>query len=228
MKIKYNFISTERKRENFNSTMALINLVLFGFLTLSKLIGIVAASQSPQDDNRVQSPARLELVQVLFRNGERLPYSDEGYPNDPHNGLYQLDRSWGQLTSVGRRRARRLGQFLRRRYADELLERYPRPEDVYVYSLDRDCCKASLQLVLESLYGSEMTKEMEEEDRRPLIPIRSLPEELDVLMNLRKCSLYRKEMDKVRKLPEIEKKLAKYEGLYRYDEFHGVIAFRNL
>ena len=175
------------------------------FLLLSCTLSSFAAPA------RFAPPAnhKLELVQILVRHGERTPRLGESYPRDPYSSATHYE-PWGrgQLTDLGRARARRLGYALRRHYDGFLGPRYT-PLEVFAYSKDEDYTKEAAKLLLESLYNGRM-----ERSAKP--QVHSVSEEIDVLMNSKSCSRYRTELDKARKSPESLKKLAKYDGLYRY------------
>ncbi|XP_058807173.1 venom acid phosphatase Acph-1-like [Phymastichus coffea] len=151
---------------------------------------------------------KLELIQVLFRNGERTPYPAESYPLDPYALGRHYTSAGGRLTEQGRWRAHRLGRALRLHYEGQL-PLPERPEDVYAYSADVPCCHESMSHVLEGLYdGNERAARQ--------VRVRMLPRATDVLTNSRQCSRFRAEADRLRGSPEMQRMLAKYEGLYRY------------
>ncbi|OXU22817.1 hypothetical protein TSAR_004665 [Trichomalopsis sarcophagae] len=139
----------------------------------------------------------IELVQLIFRNGERRPYPDESYPLDPYASAILYD---GRLTDLGRYRARRLGIALRRNYFNLL------PNGLYSYSASLDSCMESLQEVVKALCAKECVS------TKTIIPSR----EIDVVLNSKACSRYHSELDKLRRSAEVQKMLAKYDGLYRY------------
>jgi hypothetical protein len=152
----------------------------------------------------------LELVQVLFRHGERTPLESETYPRDPYDSdlIYE---PWGrgQLTDLGRFRVRRLGQALRRRYG-AFLRTVSGPADVYAYSAKSDSCLASMRLLIDDLRITEGT-----------VTIRG--HITDALMNSRACSRYQTELKRIRRSPEVVGILAKYEGLYRYNSIRELL-----
>ncbi|KAL7300953.1 hypothetical protein TKK_0006232 [Trichogramma kaykai] len=92
----------------------------------------------------------VELVQVLFRHGDRVPDTFERYPNDPYDEEYFKPVGYGQLTKRGMKRLYDTGKMLRERY-DKFLGHY-KPQEVYAFSTDVDRTKISLQLLLAGLY----------------------------------------------------------------------------
>ncbi|CAH1788043.1 unnamed protein product, partial [Owenia fusiformis] len=79
----------------------------------------------------------LQLVQVLFRHGDRSQTSS--YPTDPYTEA-DWPQGYGQLSKKGMKQQFNLGRYLRQRYVTEagfLNPRYKRNE-VYVQSTDYD------------------------------------------------------------------------------------------
>ncbi|KAF7417603.1 hypothetical protein HZH68_000256 [Vespula germanica] len=158
---------------------------------------------------------RLELVQVLFRHGERTPLAKEMYPNDPHHeSSYE---PWGiaQLTSAGKRREFLIGKMLRERYNDFLGDLY-RPQDVYARSTDIDRTKMSLQLVLAGLYPP--AKEQNWNPNLPwlAIPTHYAPERVDNLLRPQACSTYEDALEEVRQTQEVREKTAVYADVLKH------------
>ncbi|XP_011499456.1 PREDICTED: venom acid phosphatase Acph-1-like [Ceratosolen solmsi marchali] len=168
-------------------------LLLIALLTTWSLIHGIS---SPND-------SELELVQVLFRHGERTPLESETYPRDPYSSsLFYEPWGWGQLTELGRYRMRRLGQALRRRYGG-FLRTLSGSGDIYAHSANNESCLTSLRLLIEGLRINEGTVAIHSHGN-------------DILMNSRACSKYQTELKKIRQLPEVIQTLAKYEGLFSY------------
>ncbi|KAL2740855.1 venom acid phosphatase Acph-1-like isoform X2 [Vespula squamosa] len=183
--------------------MYFINLITY-FLLLSSSV----FSGKPNE-------FRLELVQVLFRHGERTPLAKEMYPNDPyHESDYE---PWGmsQLTSTGKMREYTIGKMLRQRYNDFLGDLY-RPQDVYARSTDIDRTKMSLQLVLAGLYPP--SKEQNWNPKLPWlgIPTHYAPERVDILLRPQACPTYEAALEKVRKSKEVREKTALYANVLKY------------
>lgn len=158
---------------------------------------------------------RLELVQVLFRHGERTPLAKEMYPNDPHHeSSYE---PWGiaQLTNAGKRREFLIGKMLRERYNDFLGDLY-HPQDVYARSTDIDRTKMSLQLVLAGLYPP--AKEQNWNPNLPwlAIPTHYAPERVDNLLRPQACSTYEDALEEVRQTQEVREKTAVYADVLKH------------
>ncbi|XP_046814492.1 venom acid phosphatase Acph-1-like isoform X1 [Vespa crabro] len=158
---------------------------------------------------------RLELVQVLFRHGERTPLAKEMYPNDPYYGSNYEPWSVAQLTNVGKMREYSIGKMLRERYNDFLGDLY-RPKDVYARSTDIDRTKASLYLVLAGLYPP--SKEQNWNPNLPwlAIPTHYAPERVDNLLRPQACPIYEKALEEVRELQEVREKSAVYTDVLKY------------
>ncbi|KAL7293291.1 hypothetical protein TKK_0013067 [Trichogramma kaykai] len=94
---------------------------------------------------------KLELLQVIFRHGDRACNRVEIYKNDPYDEIHRK-HGYGELTKVGFQREYQIGRVLRERY-DAFLGDY-HFDDVYGYSTDLRRTKTSLLLVLAGLYPS--------------------------------------------------------------------------
>lgn len=158
---------------------------------------------------------RLELVQVLFRHGERAPLAKEMYPNDPYNeSSYE---PWGvaQLTNVGKMREYRIGRMLRKRY-DKFLGDLYRPQDVYGRSTDIDRTKMSLYLALAGLYPPSKAQSWHQTLPWLAIPTHYAPERLDILLKPQSCPKYAKALEDAREIKEIRDKTAAFDDVLKY------------
>ncbi|XP_068979220.1 venom acid phosphatase Acph-1-like isoform X1 [Bombus flavifrons] len=156
----------------------------------------------------------LELVQVLFRHGDRTPREKEISPVDYHNiSIYE---PWGlaQLTNKGKMREYRIGTMLKERYGKFLGDIY-HPSDVYAYSTDYDRTKMSLQLVLAGLYHPTPLQTWNENLSWMPIPIYYMPEKIDNILKFDVSPLYMKAVDEVRNTEEILRKLLSYRDLFK-------------
>lgn len=101
------------------------------------------------------------------------------------------DNTLNNISQNGKRQEYKIGELLRERYSDFLGDLY-RPEYVHGVSSDYDRTKASLQLVLASLYTP--AKELvwnEELDWMP-IPTHYAPKKLDALFGMwTQCPRYK-------------------------------------
>ncbi|KAI4497965.1 hypothetical protein M0802_006789 [Mischocyttarus mexicanus] len=186
--------------------MYLVKSVLTAYLFLSLISSVF--SGKPNE-------FRLELVQVLFRHGERTPLAKEMYPNDPY------DRSsyepWGvaQLTNQGKMREYSIGKMLRQRYNDFLGDLY-RPKEVYARSTDIDRTKMSLQLVLAGLYPPSEKQNWNSDLPWLAIPTHYTPERLDNLLRPQTCPIYEEALEEVRQLKEIRDKSEAFADFLKY------------
>ncbi|XP_012244773.1 venom acid phosphatase Acph-1 isoform X2 [Bombus impatiens] len=156
----------------------------------------------------------LELVQVLFRHGDRTPREKEISPVDYHNiSIYE---PWGlaQLTNKGKMREYRIGTMLKERYGKFLGDIY-HPSDVYAYSTDHDRTKMSLQLVLAGLYHPTPLQTWNQNLSWMPIPIYYMPEKIDNILKPDLSPLYMKTVDEVRNTEEILRKLLSYRDLFK-------------
>ncbi|XP_044172917.1 prostatic acid phosphatase-like [Acropora millepora] len=90
----------------------------------------------------------LRMANVVYRHGDRSPVS--GFKTDIHMNFWP--QGLGQLTQSGMMQEFILGQFLRDRYVDKLINSSYRFSEVYVRSSDRDRCIMSAQTQLNGLY----------------------------------------------------------------------------
>ncbi|MFH4975416.1 hypothetical protein AB6A40_002125 [Gnathostoma spinigerum] len=67
---------------------------------------------------------RLQLVQILFRHGERAPTSYLRFPTEPSNTTAKFDVEKGELTNVGIRQEYYLGLRLREQYGSFIGAKY--------------------------------------------------------------------------------------------------------
>ncbi|XP_033365744.1 venom acid phosphatase Acph-1-like isoform X2 [Bombus vosnesenskii] len=156
----------------------------------------------------------LELVQVLFRHGDRTPREKEISPVDYHNiSIYE---PWGlaQLTNEGKMREYRIGTMLKERYGKFLGDVY-HPSDVYAYSTDHDRTKMSLQLVLAGLYHPTPLQTWNQNLSWMPIPIYYMPEKIDNILKPDLSPLYMKTVDEVRNTEEILRRLLSYRDLFK-------------
>ncbi|XP_058791858.1 venom acid phosphatase Acph-1-like [Phymastichus coffea] len=156
----------------------------------------------------------LELVQVLFRHGERTPQEDEAKFIPDSN--QSLAGPWGysQLTNVGKQQEYRLGQILREKYGDFLGDY--RPEDVYAISSPFDRTKSSLALVLASLYPPEGELKWNEQlDWQP-IPINFVPIKFDILFNSGQCHKYQQTYDYLMNSREMKMRVMEYSDIFAF------------
>ncbi|XP_046545920.1 lysosomal acid phosphatase-like [Haliotis rubra] len=95
------------------------------------------------------APTTLRLVNLMYRHGDRTPYTT--YPKNPHvqNATWPQGLKW--LTTDGMEQLYSLGRFLRRRYSGFLSDRYLHTE-IRVESSDADRAMMSAYSNLAGLY----------------------------------------------------------------------------
>ncbi|XP_076394710.1 venom acid phosphatase Acph-1 isoform X3 [Megachile rotundata] len=178
--------------------------ILGSYLQLAKTV--------TNDDNH---ELQVQLVQVLFRHGERTPREKELWPNDPHHISKYEPWNLAQLTNEGRMTEYRIGQMLRERYNQFLGDIY-HPSDVYAFSTDHDRTKMSLQLVLAGLYHPAPSQTWNENLSWIPIPTYYMPEKLDDLMKPDFSPVYSDILEKVRNSEEVLQKVSVYKDFFKF------------
>ncbi|XP_043476904.1 venom acid phosphatase Acph-1-like [Leptopilina heterotoma] len=183
---------------------------VFIFITLSLTIYLVLQFVYSDDDEKPQ----LELTIVVFRNGERMPYTDagEGYKNNPNveNNYFPMGQSG--LTNEGKLNEYKLGQTLREKYKDFLNSTY-QYEFIEARSTIYDSTKVSLQLVLAGLYPPDSSQIWNSSIKWQPIPFEYEPETDDILLTSIKCSRYLEELKNLKQTIQVKEKLQKFENL---------------
>ncbi|CAL7951360.1 unnamed protein product [Xylocopa violacea] len=154
----------------------------------------------------------VELVQVLFRHGERTPRAKELWCQD--TSAYE---PWGlaQLTNEGKMREYLIGKMLRKRY-DQFLGDVYHPNDIYAYSSNHDRTKMSLQLVLAGLYHPTTVQMWNANLSWMPIPTHYMPEKVDVLLKPEFSPLFNQALEEARNAEEILKKVLPYRDLFKF------------
>lgn len=185
-----------------------MKVILASVVLVAAVLCAVLAAVNPDG---TQNSKQLILVHVVMRHGARTPAST--YPNDPYANSSFHPFGWGQLTNQGKRELYETGKFLRRRYNAFLGERYT-PSLFYTQSTDVDRTKASMQMVNAGLWPPKGDQVWGPIPWQP-IPVHSEPLEEDMLLLVRKpCAQYSLEMNRVKDLPEIKKKLQDFRPLF--------------
>ncbi|CAL8098907.1 unnamed protein product [Orchesella dallaii] len=129
----------------------------------------------------------LQLVQVLFRHGDRAPTYT--YPNDPYGDISTYwPEGLAQLTNRGKMQQYELGRYLRQRYDGYLGEKYTQKE-LYVTSSDMDRTIMSLESNLAGLFPP-VNKWNPNIEWQP-IPLRTIPWKEDKLLHVNvRCPRY--------------------------------------
>ncbi|XP_037070081.1 lysosomal acid phosphatase-like [Pollicipes pollicipes] len=167
----------------------------------------------------------LQMVQVLFRHGERTPVLV--CPTDPHRDHW-LEQGLGQLTGRGKRMQYELGQFLRRRYADFLPAQYHVNYTV-VRSSDVDRTLMSAQANLAGLYPPQGRDVWNPDLHWQPIPVHTKPTSEDLLLSfLTSCARYELELRRLMATPELRRVDAKNRQLYDHVSQHCGVEVRDL
>ncbi|XP_016843931.1 venom acid phosphatase Acph-1-like isoform X1 [Nasonia vitripennis] len=166
------------------------------------------------DSANFTSPSnfKLELLQVLFRHGDRTATKTEVYKNDPYIQHYE-DLGYGVLTKVGMERMYKIGQMLRERY-DNFLGDY-KDGQVYAYSSDTGRTKQSLQLVLAGLYPPSNETAWRTEIKWTPIPTNYDKEKFNFLSSIDACTTYRPMQGQVEEWPEVKKMFEKHSDFVK-------------
>lgn len=124
--------------------MKLINIfsLFFYQIILHDLCSLASSSLS-------EKRKHLDRIIVVVRHGDRAPLFPFAFDRDRMNELWP--NGYGYLTSEGRTRMYRIGQFLRRRYSYQFPGRYISPRDVYIRSSTIPRCLESSQLIAAGL-----------------------------------------------------------------------------
>ncbi|XP_031781531.1 venom acid phosphatase Acph-1 isoform X2 [Nasonia vitripennis] len=158
---------------------------------------------------------KLELVQTVFRHGERTNDEPEVSIFNHFGPSAYEPFGIGQLTNNGKREAFKIGQMLRRRYRDFLGDKY-NSKDVFAISTEDDRTKMSLQLVLAGLYPPTPEFAWNPDLKWSPIPIRYTPKEVDILFkpffNVRYYDLW----EKVFTSKEFQKRMSRYSDFFDF------------
>jgi hypothetical protein len=113
-----------------------------------------ATGQQQQQQQKLKQTGEdleLELLQIVFRHGDRTPVVI--YPTDFYNASeWSKYGGLGQLTQTGMQQHNEFGKFLRARYNESFLGMYYDRNRVYVRSTDYDRTIMSAQSLLSGLY----------------------------------------------------------------------------
>lgn len=159
-----------------------------------------------------QLDTELQLVQILFRHGDRSPVMT--YPNDLYN-----ETSWaefggfGQLTQTGMNQHHNLGRFLRDRYGSFLNKFYNR-ENAHVVSTDFDRTLMSAQSLLSGLYEPQAYQMWNKEINWQPIPVHTTNKADDKVFYGLKCPRFEQLKKQVEKSDEYIKINSKYQDLF--------------
>lgn len=157
---------------------------------------------------------QLRMVNVVYRHGDRSPVSS--FPTDPHKNFWP--QGLGQLTQTGMMQEYKLGQFLKDRYVDKLINSSYKFSEVYVRSSDRDRCIMSAQTQLNGLYpphGQQVWRQ--KLDWQP-VGVHVVPANEDYLLRPYdyNCPRLKEALKKSKEEPEYLKTVRKYKKALSY------------
>ncbi|XP_045105825.1 prostatic acid phosphatase-like isoform X2 [Portunus trituberculatus] len=158
----------------------------------------------------------LQLVQMLYRHGDRSPISL--YPNDPHGNVSAVwPMGLGQLTKKGKAMHYELGRWLRTRY-DTLVGPDWVPEELIVRSSDTDRTLMSAACNLAAFYFPKHDDERFEKHLPWMpTPIHTIPAALDKLILIESsCPRVKVEEKNMDYLPEVKKILEENQDLFKF------------
>ncbi|XP_014208120.1 venom acid phosphatase Acph-1-like [Copidosoma floridanum] len=158
---------------------------------------------------------QVELVQVIFRHGDRTATPYEWYPNDPYNETIYEPFGRGQLTSRGKARAYNLGQVLKKKYEKLLGEDYS-PNVLFAYSTNVDRTKMSLQLVLAGMYPPKGPFHWSDTVEWMPIPVYHNFDSFDFLWTAYYCPKFEIIWNNTLALPSVQKQLKEYSSFIKY------------
>ncbi|XP_018323599.1 prostatic acid phosphatase [Agrilus planipennis] len=183
-------------------------------VTLSLFIVFSTTLVKCETDFNATGVSELVGVIVIFRHGDRTPV--QPYPNDPYKNESLWPVGFGQLTSVGKRRQLRLGQWLRSRYDGFLPDKYSE-KDIYVRSTDVDRTLMSAEANLAGLYPPSGDQVWDQGLQWQPIPVHTIPEKEDYVLSGKKpCVKYNRLLRDLLKSPDFVNINRKNHDLYAY------------
>lgn len=157
--------------------------------------------------------ASLEMVNILFRHGERSP--TETYPNDPYIN-FPWPGGLGQLTNRGKLQMYDTGGILRTEY-DNFFGPFYYPDEVVMYTSYADRTHMSGQLLTAGLFPPKFQQVWNQQLLWQPIPAHEFPRELDNKIAMKKpCPVYEEALKEIYKSPKILEINEKNKDLYEY------------
>lgn len=127
---------------------------------------------------KLYAQTSLELVQVVFRHGDRTPI--DPFPKDTHKDYWT--EGFGQLTNIGKQQHYELGQFIRQRYQGFLNESY-NCDEVLINSTNVDRTLMSAESNLAGLYPPSVEELWNPDIAWQPIPVHTLPTPIDYVLD---------------------------------------------
>ncbi|KAJ8683776.1 hypothetical protein QAD02_019568 [Eretmocerus hayati] len=184
----------------------MIRLYLPGIFCILILIDIVKTKDE-----------QMELVQVLFRHGDRFPDEKEIPPIYESSFNSEEKMRYGQLTVAGMLRMYKFGKMLRNRYINFIDDNDV--DKIYSYSTNRDRTRASLHMTLAGLFPNTNATSSKGDMRWLQIPINYDVDESNFLTSIysskHKCGrkLWRQFRD-AQNSTEIQAKMRSYQSFW--------------
>ncbi|XP_043479039.1 uncharacterized protein LOC122509231 [Leptopilina heterotoma] len=196
--------------EHFEIIKMKLYLHLCGLL----LTTVCISSKELEDKYALPNNLNLQMVNVVFRHGDRTPLTLNGetYPKDPFINETYFPTGHGALTNVGKLRAFELGKFLRGRYNEFLGNTYI-AEDITARSTYMKRAQMTLLLVLAALYPPDALQKWHSTLNWQPIPIDFKNLDDDVLLFPTRCPKYKKMFNEILQLAEVKRSFEKYKPL---------------
>lgn len=179
-------------------------LTLVVYLTLSAL--------SQDSFGQEVNTSTLELVQILYRHGDRSPTNP--FPTDTHKD-YWTD-GLGQLTNIGKQQEYELGLYIRQRYEGFLNDTYNH-EEVLINATDSDRTLMSGYSNLAGLYPPYGEQVWNPDIFWQPIPVHTRPEEMDYIVGCDGyCPVFDVLLEQEKQSPELQRYNAENANVYAY------------
>ncbi|KAF5285088.1 hypothetical protein FQA39_LY16777 [Lamprigera yunnana] len=150
---------------------------------------VLCTTKISSQQRHIDSDGNLVAVCVIFRHGDRSPFS--AYPKDPYNDPSYWPMGYSQLTNIGKMQHFHLGQWLRNRYQNFLNKQF-NVSEIRVSSTDTDRTLMSAESNLAGLYPPVNNQVWNPELNWQPIPIHTVPEKMDYLLAMKKpCDKYK-------------------------------------
>jgi hypothetical protein len=189
----------------------IVILKLISYLTIT-----FASNQWPNHDI-----STLRLLQIVHRHGDRTPV--DFAPNDPFKNAIHWREGIGELTTKGKNRMYKLGQYIRKAYDSYLGQNYS-PQEVYARSSITQRCVESVSYLLSGVYPPNL-KEWQwnnesDVDLSHLLQSFSVetfrPKFEDLVLNQEKyCPIVDIEKEKIYNSERVKKFLEEHKDLYK-------------
>jgi len=158
-----------------------------------------------------QNVSTLQLVQVVFRHGDRTPAYT--YPTDPYKQFWE-EIGLGILTKTGMQQHYDLGRYFRERYGSFLGDRYD-ARQLYVRSTDIDRTLQSAYCDLAGLFPPDPAQTWNPNLLWQPIPVHTVPDANDTLLEMFSyCPQYDVLDAQIQQSTEYQQMLESYTDLF--------------